>query len=271
MRVKLIITIFLLLPFLLKSQNENKSGNVIKSQGISLGLNGLVYNQMISRHLLFELGYGLFGPVAGVNYFVTNPLQRRLNYYTGLSLAKNLDDPLMIHIPVGLSFFAKNNFLYSADLGVMFGESVDPNPSPWLGLKIGYRFGDDIAHLNEREKTDLRNIISLQLGLYDLFLGAIYERLLTPFLSVEAGLGLIGTSIGTKIYFPSISNNHVNFHIGVTESIGIYGGWKTYFPVGLSLLDNHDFRYSFDIGPQIWQNERDGIEPNVNIRIGKAF
>lgn len=269
MRFKLILFIFLLIPFLTKAQNETNSGNVIKSQGFSFGLNGLVYNQMISKHLLFELGYGLFGPVAGVNYFITNTLQRRLNYYTGLSLAKNLNDPLMIHVPIGLSYFARNNIQYSADLGVMIGETVEPNPSPWIGLKIGYGFGDDISKLKEREKTTFRNMISGQLGSYDVVIGAVYERLLTPFLGAEAGIGLAGASMGVKIYSPSISNDHLNLHIGATQSIGFFG-WKTYIPIGVNYLTSRAYRYSIDIGPQIWYDD-DEVRPSFSIRIGKAF
>jgi len=269
MRFKLLLSIFLLIPFLTKAQNETGSRNAIKSHGFSVGLNGLLYNQMISKHLLIELGYGLFGPIAGVNYFITNTQQRRLNYYTGFSLAKNFDDPLMIHVPIGLSYFARNNFQYSADIGVMIGETVDPNPSPWLGLKIGYRFGDDISTLKEREKTNFRNIISGQLGSYDVVIGAVYERLLTPFLGAEAGIGLAGASMGIKIYSPSISSGHLNLHIGATQSIGFFG-WKTYIPVGVNYLTSRAFRYSFDVGPQIWYDEEE-IRPSFSIRVGKAF
>lgn len=269
MRFKLILLICLLFPFLTIAQNEISSGNMIKSQGFSVGLNGLIYNQMISKHLLFELGYGLFGPVAGVNYFISNTQQRRLNYYTGLSLSKNFDDPLMVHIPVGLSYFARNNFQYSADFGVMIGETVEPNPSPWLGLKIGYRFGDDIVKLKEREKTTFRNIISGQIGSYDVVIGAVYERLITPFFGAEAGIGLAGASLGAKIYSPSISSDHLNLHIGATQSIGFFG-WKTYFPVGVNILTSGAYRYSFDIGPQVWYDDEE-VLPSFSIRVGKAF
>ncbi len=220
--------------------------------------------------MLFELGYGLFGPVSGVNYFITDPTQRRINYYTGISVSKNPQDPLMINLPFGVSYFAKNNFQYSFDLGIMIANNIDPNPSPWVGIKIGYRYGDDITKLNEHEKTAFRNIISGQLGGYDVVIGAIYERLLTPFLGVEAGAGAAGASLGAKIYTPSISSDHLNLHIGVTQSIG-YFGWKTYFPIGVNFLTEGAYLYSVDVGPQIWHSEGDDIRPSFSIRVGKAF
>jgi len=270
MNLKLVIFSLLLVPLISNSQDKIKSDNLIKSNGISVGLNGVEYNQMVSNSLLFELGIGLFGPFAGVNYYITDPTQRRINYYTGISVSKNLNDPLMINIPLGISYFAKNNFQYSFDLGIMIADNIDPNPSPWIGIKVGYRYGDDIAKLKECEKTAFRNIISGQLGGYDVVIGAIYERLLTPYLGTEAGVGIAGASLGAKFYLPSISSDHLNFHIGATQSIGNFG-WKTYFPIGVNFLSDGAFRYSFDIGPQIWRSKEDDIRPSFSIRIGKAF
>jgi len=79
----------------------------------------------------------------------------------------------------------------------------------------------------------------------------IYERLLNPFLSVEAGLGFLGISAGAKVYFPSIRPGTLRFHTGVTES---YGGdlWngvepRTYIPLGINMLTKNNIWLSADV------------------------
>lgn len=54
------------------------------------------------------------------------------------------------------------------DVSILFSENVSLsgdgyNPYTWFGLKIGYRFGNDVADLKAREKTSFRNIISISL------------------------------------------------------------------------------------------------------------
>ncbi len=135
----------------------------------------------------------------------------------------------MFYLPLGLSYFGKKNFQYSIDGGLMWSPGVSSHEeesyfSPWFGLKVGYRFGEDIATLKVAEKTTVKNIFSLQLGWYDVMVGAVYERLITPFWGLEAGLGFLGASAGTKFYFPSITPGHVSFHAGTSESWGLVSG-----------------------------------------------
>lgn len=151
------------------------------------------------------------------------------------------------------------------------------NPSPWFGLKVGYRFGEDIAVLKEVEKTSMKNIISINLGGFDILAGLMYERLITPFLDMEGGIGFLGAAAGSKFYFPSVSKQHMSFHLGVSQSFGagfaLNGstGMKTYFPIGVNYLAKNNFRYSLDAGPQIWYEENNDVLLSFSLRIGKAF
>ncbi|MFH0757471.1 MAG: hypothetical protein V2B15_09305 [Bacteroidota bacterium] len=104
-----------------------------------------------------------------------------MNLLTGLSGSVTFDGYPMFYLPVGVSYFGKKKFQYTIDGGVMASEGVgfsggDENFSPWFGLKVGYRFGEDIAILKEAEKTTLKNIIGFQPGWFDVMAGAVYER-----------------------------------------------------------------------------------------------
>ncbi len=84
--------------------------------------------------------------------------------------------------------------------GVGFTEN-DVNPSFWFGLKVGYRFGKAIEELNNGEKMIKKNIVSFHLSNGGVYLGMFYERMLKPFLSIEAGLGFLGFLPERKFIF----------------------------------------------------------------------
>ena len=283
------IALFCLLAFAIMANGQDKlpAQYTIKSSSVSLGLLGspswplgFSYSQMITKRFSFEMGAGIFAVGAGLNIYITNPEFNRFNLYTGLSGMINFDGFPMIYLPVGVSYFSKSNFQYSLDVGAMSSANVSlsgngANPSPWFGLKVGYRFGEDLATLKERERTPLKNILSINLGWYDIFAGVIYERLVTPFLGLEAGIGFLGASIGSKLYFPSISPGHLNFHVGVSPSWGFdfwngSSGVKTYFPIGINILTKKNFRYSLDAGPQYWFQDNE-TSLSLSLRVGKAF
>ena len=236
---------------------------------------------MLNNRLSFELGVGIGSAGARVDVYLTNPGIHRFNVYTGLSASVTYEAFPMVYLPVGLTYFGEKNFQYSIDGGVMWSEGVslsgeDVNVSPWFGLKVGYRFGEDLATLKQMEKTEKKNIISLQMGWYDVMAGVVYERLITPFWGIEAGAGFLGASAGTKFYFPAIIQGQVGFHVGVSESLGFvfmngYSGIKTYLPVGINLLTRNNFSYSLDAGPQIWHQENNDILLSFALRVGKAF
>ncbi|HSH19243.1 MAG TPA: hypothetical protein VLA03_02245 [Draconibacterium sp.] len=103
----------------------------------------------------------------------------------------------------------------------------------------------------------------------------IYERLLNPFLSVEAGLGLLGVSAGAKVYFPSIRPGALRFHAGVTESFGgdFWNGveLRTYIPFGVNILTKGNLWFSGDMSPQIWTQGKNYIDTGFSPRVGRAF
>lgn len=100
--------------------------------------------------------------------------------------------------------------------------------------------------------------------------GVIYERLITPFLGLEAGLGFLGASVGARVYFPSIRTEKLGFHLGVSQSVGYFGN-HTYFPVGINWLSQNNFMLSLDAGPQLINDDNNSIMPSFSFRVGKAF
>lgn len=288
MKSKFILIILLVIPLILNAQNGSSPGLAIKSNSISLELLGapawpigVTYGQMLNNRLSFELGVGIFSAGARLDVYLTNPRLHSLNLFTGLSGAVSYDAYAMFYLPLGLSYLGKKNFQYSIDGGLMWSPGVTSHDeesyfSPWFGLKVGYRFGEDIATLKKAEKTTVKNIFSLQLGWFDVMVGAVYERLITPFWGLEAGLGFLGASAGTKFYFPSITPGHVSFLAGASESWGFdfwngSSGLKTYIPIGLSLLSKGNFLFSIDGGPQMWHQEDNDIQFSFSLRVGKAF
>lgn len=281
--------LFLLLTFSIisKGQNEATESLNIKANNISIGLTGLPtypiglsFSQMLNNRLAFEIGVGLLSGGGGFTYYVTNPQTHRFNPYAGFYGGLEFDNYSMFYVPFGISYFGKKNFQYSVDIGPMFSDGVsfegdDTNPSFWFGLKAGYRFGQAIDVMNNGEKISKKNIISLNVGNNGIYLGMIYERFLTPFLSLEAGLGFLGVSAGTKIYFPSISPGALRFHAGITESFGgdLWNGVepRTYIPFGINLLTKNNLWLSGDLGPQIWTRRDNYIDTGFSVRIGKAF
>ena len=265
------------------SQKINVDEYSIPSNNLSLSLIGspawpigITYSQMLSDRISIDIGTGIVGSGAGLNYYLTNPRQRRLNFYTGVSGMVNYDAFPMLYIPVGASYFGKKKFQYSADIGVMFAENVSPFPSFWFGAKVGYRFGKDINELKTETATDKKNIISGNLGFTDILVGVVYERLISPSFSAEVGLGLLGATIGAKYYFLPVASNRVSLFTGVSESIGVVPligstGLKTYVPLGISYLAKNNIRYGFDAGPQFWHQDNSEILLGLNFRIGYAF
>lgn len=125
-------------------------------------------------------------------------------------------------------------------------------------------------HLKNNKNTFPKNTISLKIGADDPWFGITYERLLSQYFGAEAQIGLIGASVGAKLYYPGIGNGRVNLYVGVMEGWG-FGGRKTYFPIGMSSMKKNNFRLSFDAGPRIWHGEGEENFLGFSFKIGKAF
>ncbi|MDA3929192.1 MAG: hypothetical protein PF541_09545 [Prolixibacteraceae bacterium] len=268
---------------------------MVKVNSVSLGVGsnagfpiGIIVDKFISPHFLLEFGLGITAGGFGVNYNFTNPLERKFNYYSGFRLLYNYADNLPIFcLPVGISFLSDNNYQFSFESGLMYSDNISPKPSPMVGLKFGYRFGDmlredyrygkEVAILDRSDEilTNTKSTLSLSLGATTPFVGIVYERLLFPHLSIEAGIGLLSFGAGMKYYIHPLAYNKLAYHIGVSHYAFIMpwlGGWKTYFPIGVS-LQKDKIRMSLDAGPSIWwyNGSIDMVMPGANLRIGKTF
>lgn len=124
---------------------------------------------------------------------------------------------------------------------------------------------------NPKKTLEIKNIISLKLGITDPLLAVSYERLFSPNVGAEVALGVLGISFGPKFYIPSLRPEKVNFHTGVIVGWGYFAeGMYAYLPLGINRLTKNNFVLSFDLGPQ-YKIDGDEFLPGMNLRIGKAF
>ncbi|MBL7873600.1 MAG: hypothetical protein JNM78_18420 [Cyclobacteriaceae bacterium] len=128
----------------------------------------------------------------------------------------------------------------------------------------------DAATLNKGENPTPKNIISIKIGADDPWVGITYERILFQYVGTEIQIGVIGASVGAKLYFPAIRNGQVNFYVGVLPGWGFAGGLKTYFPIGINVMTKKSMRFSLDAGPRIWHDENENF-PGFSLKIGKVF
>lgn len=122
-----------------------------------------------------------------------------------------------------------------------------------------------------RTSTSERNNISAHLGMFDPWIGVYYERLIAPFWGFDVAFGLIGGSIGTKLYFPRVSDGKMSFYTGVSEGVLLLVGAKHYIPVGFTYLGKKGFRVSLDAGPQIYHDTNEEIQFGLSLKLGKSF
>ncbi len=288
--MKLIYRILLLIFMItiggvVNAQNESKNNLELKAHNISLRLIGsptwplgISYGQMINDRISVELGVGLLSTGCGFDFYVTNPRLNRLNLNTGIYGSINYDGFPMLYIPIGVSYLGRKNFIYNFNAGGLYAENVsttstEGNISPWFGLTIGRRFGNDVQELKDDEKTRLRNIIYFKLGVLDPWIGIGYERLLSPNIGVESTIGFLGISAGANVYFPSIKPEKIGFKSGLIH------GWsanpfdlstKGYIPIGINYLTKSNFVFSVDAGPEYWYESGD-VLVSFSLKAGKAF
>ncbi len=132
-------------------------------------------------------------------------------------------------------------------------------------------FSQNVETQKSDKITHPKNLISLKMGADDPWVGISYERLLTKNIGTEVQIGIIGASLGAKLYIPAIKSGRLNFSLGVLTGWGFLGGIKTYFPVGLNLLTKNNFRFSLDAGPRIWHDDNEENFLGASLKIGKGF
>jgi hypothetical protein len=123
----------------------------------------------------------------------------------------------------------------------------------------------------KRIGTSYRNNLSAHLGAFDPWAGIYYERLISPYWGFDAAIGLIGASVGTKVYFPKLSAGKISFYIGISEGVLLMVGPKHYIPIGLTYLGKKRYRISLDIGPQIYYNKNEENIIGMTLKLGKLF
>jgi hypothetical protein len=123
----------------------------------------------------------------------------------------------------------------------------------------------------KRSGTSFRNNFSAHLGVFDPWVGIYYERLVTPYWGIDGAIGLIGASVGTKVYFPRLSAGKVYFYSGISEGTLLLVGPKHYIPIGLTYLGKKSFRISLDIGPQIYYDKNEENQIGLTLKFGKSF
>jgi len=121
---------------------------------------------------------------------------------------------------------------------------------------------------NESRLPD--KILSVKiLGYDDPWFGVTYERLVNEKVGLEGQIGLFGASVGVKYYFLVPKIKSVTFSIGTSPGYGITGV-RAYFPVAVNFWSQRNYRYSFDIGPNISLGNED-TNVSFSFKIGKGF
>lgn len=285
-KTKIAILFIFFASRILVAQTEETLSNSIKAHSVSIKLLGsptlplgISYGQMLSDRLSMEMGVGVFSFGAGVEYYITNPRKHRINLNTGIYGSYDYNGFPMIYLPLGVSYLGKNHFQYNLNVGLLYAQNENfidnrNKTSPWFGLTISKRFGQDIETLMSEEETDFSNVICARLGFVFPFVGINYERLLNPNLGLEATIGLIGASAGVNVYFSSIKPGKLGFKSGLSQGISVIPlegiENSTYMPIGFSYLASSSFVFSVDFGPQYWYSEKKFLT-GFSVKIGKAF
>ena len=121
---------------------------------------------------------------------------------------------------------------------------------------------------NESRLPD--KILSVKiLGYDDPWFGVTYERLVNEKVGLEGQIGLFGASVGVKYYFLVPKIKSVTFSIGTSPGYGVTGV-RAYFPVAVNFWSQRNYRYSFDIGPNISLGNED-TNVSFSFKIGKGL
>ncbi|MDB3976831.1 hypothetical protein N9428_00700 [Flavobacteriaceae bacterium] len=107
------------------------------------------------------------------------------------------------------------------------------------------------------------------LGFDDPWIGVTYEKLVNEKVGIEGQIGLFGASVGVKYYFLAPRIKSVTFSVGASPGYGITGV-RAYFPIAVNFWSKRNYRYSFDIGPNISLGNEESIA-SFSFKIGKGF
>jgi len=123
--------------------------------------------------------------------------------------------------------------------------------------------------------TELKkNGISANLFGTSPFFGLTYERLLSKYFSLEAGIGFASLGGGIKIYPFKAKEGQAIFHTGLTVAHEYFTEYTvTYIPLGVSFFGKKGLNLGIDLGPSYFT---DGYSDNFifiygNVKLGIRF
>jgi len=118
-----------------------------------------------------------------------------------------------------------------------------------------------------------KNGISVNLFGTSPFFGLTYERLLSKYFSLEAGVGLVSLGGGLKIYPLKAKEGQAIFHTGLTVAHEYYTEYTiTYIPLGVSYFGMKGLNLGVDLGPAYFTDGYDNfIFFYGNIKLGIRF
>ena len=150
------LLIFIFIPTILTAQKLDKnviSGNILGSSSIA----GITYERLLSKHIIIELGIGMVGIGAGINYYIFGTKLESWRPYIGLKCSTlvlvDVGGGVLTYVPIGITFFT------SSKLKLNIGADIGPSYIKWVSsdfmefesaetellslygnLKIGIRF-----------------------------------------------------------------------------------------------------------------------------------
>ena len=105
------------------------------------------------------------------------------------------------------------------------------------------------------------------------FLGLTYERLLSGYFSLEAGVGLVSLGGGIKIYPFKAKEGQAIFHTGLTVAHEYYTEYTvSYIPLGVSFFGRKGLNLGIDLGPSYYTDGYDSFFLIYgNVKLGIRF
>ena len=118
-----------------------------------------------------------------------------------------------------------------------------------------------------------KNGISVNLFGASPFFGLTYERLLSKYFSLEAGVGLVSLGGGIKIYPYKAKEGKAIFRTGLTVAHEYFTEYTiTYIPLGVSFFGKKGLNFGLDLGPSYYNDGYDNfIFIYGNLKLGIRF
>lgn len=154
-RNTVLVLSLLLFPLHIFSQDMPMRSDDIKKNSISINIAGstpalgVTYERIVSNKILIEVGLGIPSVGLGIKVYPFNFTNQKLMFHTGIStllIAMGGDlyyRSFITYIPIGISYFFKNDVHIGVDAGPAVG--IDPDNGdrsiiPYGNFKIGFRF-----------------------------------------------------------------------------------------------------------------------------------